>query len=478
MNQLLEILLTLCVAAGAIVVALLVLIGAVWKPNYLVAASGVLAVTTLPKAIPDSVSFGGVDIEIYALVLVLGVFGLLVRGQVDRRLLMLSGVWIITLLSFGLYGLANGNDLHWVLANIKYPLVMGLGLLSAPVYLSESIRPKLATLASASLWTSSIFVLLATFTGVEINSNVSLLDEGSSSVRISGVSSVFGMLAILLVIGRTMRGISSARTNVALLIPSAFIVLMGNSRNQFLGLIIGILLLLLVAAFNKRIGSSFRNLLRLVLVSVTAVSAVGLFIGALSPTIGRSLAVPLSSFAKRAVGGLSEETVTSDISTLWRFREIGFQLPLIAESPIWGRGFGYAYQPTYGTYGVYAQGAEETAAHYSHNFYLWLLVMSGIIGLASFLLIFIAPSVVLLLRKSASVDAQSMAVFVLVAAAIMNVSPMPIDSSSVILGTACGVIVLVLEADNARKTGRKKDEVSRRKSTWGNHFGRGRRGFA
>ncbi|BBY59338.1 hypothetical protein MSAR_24740 [Mycolicibacterium sarraceniae] len=106
----------------------------------------------------------------------------------------------------------------------------------------------------------------------------------------------------------------------------------------------------------------------------------------------------------------------------------------IPEAPIVGHGFGYAYQPAFGransftaTYGPY----------YAHNFYLWLLAKSGIIGLGGFALFALIPIVRGL--RTPLVEAKASAAFAAIYLAVCVVSPAgESGTAAMVLGIALG----------------------------------------
>ena len=74
----------------------------------------------------------------------------------------------------------------------------------------------------------------------------------------------------------------------------------------------------------------------------------------------------------------------------------------IREAPLFGHGFGYAYQPPFGPAGRFAA---TFGPYYAHNFYLWLLAKAGIIGLVGFAMFALVP--IIRAVRTQSVEAKA-----------------------------------------------------------------------
>jgi O-antigen ligase len=95
-------------------------------------------------------------------------------------------------------------------------------------------------------------------------------------------------------------------------------------------------------------------------------------------------------FNDRVVSGLNSVTINEDTSVRARAREDAYALKAAGSAPVLGHGFGYAYQPAFGEPGHFAATRGQ---YYAHNFYLWLLMKTGAIGLLLMLWIMLAPAV-------------------------------------------------------------------------------------
>jgi O-antigen ligase len=142
----------------------------------------------------------------------------------------------------------------------------------------------------------------------------------------------------------------------------------------------------------------------------------------------------LNAFSHRVIGGVSTAALAVDSSTLARLHENTNLIRAIAEAPLYGHGLGYAYQMPFGKSGSFSATLGTT---YAHNFYLWLLVKSGVIGMASFAVFAVTP--VWRAVRSSSAAAKISAATGAALLAICVVDPLPLEpANSLALGMALG----------------------------------------
>ena len=141
----------------------------------------------------------------------------------------------------------------------------------------------------------------------------------------------------------------------------------------------------------------------------------------------------ISGFSQRVLGGV---TIGTDRDLSWKYRsdEINNLWPAIRTAPLIGNGFGFPYQSPEGPTGSWLR---VYAPYYSHNFYLWLLAKTGVVGLAGFIWFALLP----IIRgvRAPSVGAKISAIVAVSLLAIAFVWPVPeTEPDSIVLGIALG----------------------------------------
>jgi O-antigen ligase len=123
-----------------------------------------------------------------------------------------------------------------------------------------------------------------------------------------------------------------------------------------------------------------------------------------------------------------------DSSVLSRLRENRNLIHAIGTAPALGHGLGYAYQAPSGKPGFFEATLGTT---YAHNFYLWLLVKAGVLGMIGFGLFAVVP--VARALRTASVEAKAAAIVAVSLLTICVVNPLPLGTNNALaLGMSIG----------------------------------------
>jgi O-antigen ligase len=217
------------------------------------------------------------------------------------------------------------------------------------------------------------------------------------------------------------------------LIPSLLLLLVSFQRNNLLAIAI---VIIWTAVISRSVGVALSTAWR-------ALAAVAIVAGILSlaPTMpgGAWATEQVAGFEQRVLGGISQEARSRDGSALYRVREIREVKPVIAERPFVGGGFGAAYKWPEGRPGSFLA---TRAPYYVHNFYYWIVLKVGFVGLFGFLIYLGIP----ILRSLRDRSPRSIALSgtIVAFAGISTVAPIPIGSpTGVLLGAVVGALVRV-----------------------------------
>ena len=122
------------------------------------------------------------------------------------------------------------------------------------------------------------------------------------------------------------------------------------------------------------------------------------------------------------------QSYASDLSVVWRLVELRYAFRAFIESPLVGFGVGSPYRPMYVPEANDAFSDLLALNYYVHNFYAWLLVDTGLIGLAVFLW-FLAQPFRYIPQVARTSDAPIYrAALVALVACLMALSVAPVDN--------------------------------------------------
>jgi O-antigen ligase len=267
-------------------------------------------------------------------------------------------------------------------------------------------------------------------TGLRLAGRAESLEEttGAPAIRLLTATQVPALVVLTALVAAHIIGRARPSVSEALGVPALLITLLSFSRNT--------LIALAVAAAVALVASWTWSA-----VSRTAVLAAGcaVLLGIALPAMlfllqNTTAAVWLSDQLNAFSHRVSTAALAVDSSALARLHENTNLIRAIAEAPLDGHGLGYAYQMPFGKSGSFSATLGTT---YAHNFYLWLLVKSGVIGMANFAVFAVTP--VWRAVRSSSAAAKISAATGAALLAICVVDPLPLEpANSLALGMALG----------------------------------------
>ncbi|MBP1232513.1 O-antigen ligase [Arthrobacter sp. PvP102] len=397
------------------------------------------AFLTMPAGVPTQVPVAGISMYTFEPFLYLAALVAILRLPAVRST-DIASLSIVTILLLGsLLSLSSGTSAAHVVSDVR-----SLGYFTAALFVAGRFAASLHTqdvprLTSWILWISAALMLFSSVTGIPVagrQEEATLYLEGSGTGNgaatriITGTTNLAlpvlaGWLA-LWVVGKSPKG-----TAIRFMLPALLISFLGFSRNTLLGVGAAILFALLVTGSSRGWNMAFKRLL--------AVSASIIVIYVLLPVLqilpGSSfIGGQLISYGSRVIDGLSQQTLAVDTSVLYRERENFFLFQAIREQPLMGHGFGYAYKPGEGETGSFWA---DKGTIYAHNFYLWVVVKTGLLGLVAWFCMSAAPLLRAIRHREPTTLFLASGTIALLAVSV--VAPMPIGSvGSVAIGGFLG----------------------------------------
>lgn len=426
----------MAVGAGVLVLALL----AALRPKILLPVAFILVFATTPHWFPSLIAVGPVSVYLYEIPLVLGAAWAAVKFEAPR-LLKVAVLSLIFILILGL-GIATqrGGITPQVFADIRPFIMMVIAFAAAGMVARTDVPRLIIRILPWLLWSSAALVLAASLFGFELSGRVeaaSLTDltDATQATRVTTPTNFLSVVVLCVVVSLAIQGRAQFRDTAVFWAPAAVIVLLAFSRNALVGLVVAVLATLL---FTRRFQAL---VVTATLAAVVVVSFAGLM--AIAPTLrqfpaGAWLATAIDSYSGRVLDGLTAETRAVDGSALFREREENaLMLPWIPVSPLFGHGWGFAYKAPVGPPGYFLH---DQAPFYAHQYYLWLLIKVGAVGLLLFAVAFLLPFMQTLVNPSTARVALCSALAAMLV--ISTVAPLGNGiSSSALLGGVAGLIV-------------------------------------
>ncbi|WP_432246051.1 O-antigen ligase family protein [Arthrobacter sp. G.S.26] len=424
-------------ATVAMIFGTLVVIGLSLRPTAAVYLTILLAATTLPEVVPTTFRLAGFSFRAYEPFLVVSAIYVLVRYKSSRSANIKVCFLVFLFLAWSILGLSFGNPPLKIVADVRLPIYMAIAYAIGLRIAGTDLSHRVLSTFRISLWFSAGITLLSSTTGLPINgreadSTLNLQGTGDEAIRLLSAATYPSLAVLCSVIALAIAGRASLWSTISFGAPALFIVVVSFSRNSILG--IGVAAIYAIIAARKT--RAMTRALSIASGILTAAIAVVIAEPLLRATSGGSwLVQQIEAFQGRVLGGLTTDGLATDGSAQFRFEQEDFYLlPKIWDSPLIGHGFGYAYKPLFTGRIV----ASDDFQYYAHNFYLWLLVKTGIIGLAIFVFALVLP----LFHAQRHLGAQSLATGAAAVGllACSFVAPMPLGSpTSVLLGVLAGI---------------------------------------
>lgn len=442
-----------CFAAGAltarssmlgvlVIGALGCLVMYLTKPQLLTWVALFLAFASLPAGLHVAKLIGPVTIWAYQVALGLAICSLILVVRPRFTTFVVPAGFLFTVAFFTAMGVASGNAPDRVAREALFLCEMVAGFVLACLivragYVKECIR----TMA-VILWFSMAMLAASEFAGVKLAGRIESLEAevgSADAVRMLTSSQMPAVAVLAVLVAAQIVGRAKLSMWLVLGLPAAVISLLSFSRNLLI-----ILAVTAAVAFVTSLGwAAIRRTAVFATVGAFTLAVVipsGLFL--IHDTgLGGWLGDQLNAFSHRVLGGLSSNSLKVDPSTLARLRENANLESSFADAPTFGHGLGYAYQFAFGTPEAH-QSARDTfslnlGTTYAHNFYLWWLVKSGVVGMVAFAVFALTPFARAIQNPSAPVRISAAVSAGLLA--VCAVVPLPLDgANSLVLGMALG----------------------------------------
>lgn len=407
-------------------------------PHWMVWIALFSAFATMPAGVPGGKLAAGTIIYVYEVLLFLAV-GFLILAQRNRApISAIPGIYLIFVFTATVAGILNGNERSWIIFDARNLITMAAGFVLAELVVRHGLVAQAVKVMAVLLWFSAMMILANAWFDVQLRVTTGTVVSAAGDQIAGGTirryftetqAPAFAVLIVVIVVSVIVR--VRSRDWLMLGVPALAITFFSFTRYSFGGLFAAVIAAGLVSARRTTI-------LRIAKITGVSISVVFLLtlLFQLSPVSlsGGWLGQQLQAYATRIFGGLMLFLEGGDTSYGARQSENVNLWIAIREAPLFGHGFGYAYQPPFGR----ADGFAATfGPYYGHNFYLWLLAKAGIIGLVGFALFALVPIIRAL--RSPSFEAKASAIVALIVLAVSVVGPAGESGpGALVLGIALG----------------------------------------
>lgn len=409
------------------------------RPVWVVYVTVPLAFVALPASIPRSVPVGPLVMYLYEPLLIVAALWVFFTHRQRAKLGTAPVLFAVVLAVATIAGLVAGNPVPAVAADVRGPAIMMVGFFVAARLAGTPIVGRVLVALKWSLWVSLAFIVVSSATGLALSGRAEEATlhaaSGGGTTRFItpathiSLAVVCGVVALLITRRATFRQVAPY------MLPALGVVFFSFSRNSLLGIGVAVIVTLIADCTARSVMGTLGR----------AAAAVGVV--ALLVWISRVLTdVPVfgwvdqqvSAFTARVIDGFSPSALAIDTSAQYRVHENAYLLNSAAESPMLGHGMGHAFRPPSGNVGSFTATA---GIYYAHNFYYWLLVKAGAVGLAVFAWMAL-PAIVR--RRATAMTATWLACAAAAAGLLASsiVAPMPLgfeSASALALGAALGV---------------------------------------
>lgn len=405
------------------------------RPHWFIHLTIIAAFITVPAQVPTAYHPGPYTVPYYLLAAVPAVLYCAKRLRPPRTLktlmLCLSGVLLVGMT----VGFAE-NEGFWVISEALNLVAVPAAVFLAACATGTQHQAPCLKVVRVVLWISAAQVLAASAGVLHIAGRTEVAHVGNEVSSATRLLTPTQFLALVVALGSALMvtfGHVSLRRVAGWLAPALVVLLLAFSRNTVLA--VGVVAVYVLAALRERAA---RVVLRasVAVVLMTPIVLVSLALGT-QTSAGPYLRAQVAAFDTRVLGGLVTSVRADDPSLIARRRENAALRSAITPA-LFGHGFGYPYQNASGTDFSANQGR-----YYAHEFYLWLLIKTGVVGLVLWCCALAAP-VLRALRGRTTLEVVMGAI----SAALLivcTVAPLPEDSNNApLFGATFGVLVALL----------------------------------
>lgn len=422
-----------------LVVALVVFGRAPWV---FVPATVVLAYTAVPLVIPRSVGVGGLSAYLYEISLLAALAFALTKRPPRRRTDALGVIVLSVTAVSAIFGYVAGNPLNPAMNDARGLVIVGFSVIIAGRVFGHPEVMKTVRVFKWVLWFSAAMVTAGQF-GLPLHGaseDAGLSFAGGGDRALSGAerfltSATHASLAtVCIAVALIITNRARLRTVAPWLVPALIVVFFSFSRNSILAIAVAVVFALVSSQQFRSFVTAGATFVGGGLV-VWAVYALATASSADGP-LGW-LAVQINAYANRVVEGIDPSVISVDTSAQYRNKESELLIASWQQAPVFGHGMGHAYRIPVGAPDSFTA---TSGIYYAHNFYLWLAVKAGFVGVALIVAVFVIP----LLRRMGDAPSSVVGSSAALAGLLVGswVAPFPLgfeSASSMLIGALLGV---------------------------------------
>jgi hypothetical protein len=407
------------------------------NPNWLIYLAVILAIITIPAQVSLVVDLGGFKFRAYEFFLFGSSVFVAYKYPANRFATSRVYVLVAALVCWSVFGFSTGNDIGRVVGDVRHILYMALAIFVASRIAGTPVMDGIVKLLPFVLWISAGVTVVGSIYGIALSGREFEIGQSAAvgeATRLLTPATYPALAVICAVVALALSGRYSISSTWIFSVPALVIVFLSFSRNNIIALVASIVFAIASIGLTKVAPMAFKYIIygTLGILAFLLLEPV-----LLSWSFGEWLVAQLHAYNVRVISGITAESLDSDGSALYRsVQENPYLLRGIAESPLVGHGFGYPYKPLI-TGRSYFSGS-ESLRYYAHNFYYWITVKAGILGLAAFFYSVVWPVVSSIRARQTDSLAAGAAATGLLACSI--VAPMPLGApTAVLLGALVGI---------------------------------------
>lgn len=407
-------------------------------PQWMVWIALFSAFATMPAGVPGGKLVGGTVIYVFEVLTFLAIAYLLLARRNRIALSALPGIYLASILVPLITGILNGNERRWIILEAKPLVMLAAGFALAELIVRLNLTHQAIRAASVVLWFSTMMILASSLFGLRTRAVAGTV-SGADGAKIDGgeikryftesQAPAFAVVCFLVAI--SILAHIPFKMWLVVGAPAAIITFFTFTRFSIGGFVAAALVAGLTS-LNKSTVLRIAKLLGIALISVVFLAI--LFQLSSNDGAGGWLNQQFEAYATRVFGGFTLFIEGGDTSYGARQAENVNLWIAIRDAPILGHGFGYAYQLPRGRIDSWSA---TTGPYYAHNLYLWLLVKTGVVGLAAFLLLALVPLIRAFRSQNSAARASAITAAIMLAVSVVAPSAES-ELGGLVLGMALG----------------------------------------
>jgi hypothetical protein len=442
----------------------LLLIGALFclvlywvKPQIMVSVALFLSFAALPEGLHIGKVFGPIPVYAYHVALILALCYLIPIVRPHLSMFRLPAMFVVTVIFFAEVGLAADNATDRVVHEAMYMLELVIGLVLALLIVYCDYIKGTMYAVGGTLWFSAGMVIAGSFHSIQLAGRSESMADMAGAVdanRIITTAETPAIAVLTTLVALQILGRGRAAAWLVFFPPALIITALTFARSTLLAVAVAAVVAILTSMNWPTLRRT--GVLLLWGAAILAITLPGALFLLQHSLAGSWLSTQLAGYNNRVLGGVSTDALAVDESTLDRLRENAKLNRAIGDAPLFGHGLGYAYQMPFGNDPNWFTATLGTT--YAHNFYLWWLCKTGVVGMSAFAWFALTP----LIRglRSTSTLAKAGVAVSLGLLTICNVAPLPEEpASALVLGMALGSALAFANVERAQKRSQDADDA-------------------